>query len=104
MCKLIFATALALTFTVFAYCAAFTESTDTSGFTHLNADGSFGPYETTDSPTIVDRGSYVQSGEIWETFIDQYGNGYYLDLGPAPQVSPQSPARSDHCADAGTCI
>jgi hypothetical protein len=71
--------------------AAFAESAvDTSGFTALNADGSFGPYETVDQPVFSDRGGYIQASERWERFSDQYGNGYYLDLGPAPQAQPQA--------------
>ena len=60
---------------------AYASTIDTSGFTSQNADGSYGPYETGDMPLLVDQGGYVQSGEIWESYLDQYGNVYYLDLG-----------------------
>ena len=83
--KIIVAIAMAIALIMTAAVAAIAESMDTAGFTSLNADGSFGPYETLEQPTLADQGSYTQSGELWKTLIDQYDNGYYLDLGPAPQ-------------------
>jgi uncharacterized protein YkwD len=63
---------------------------DTSGFAQMNADGSYGPYATFDQPVLADQGNYVQAGERWESYLDQYGNGYWLDLGASiePQASP----------------
>jgi uncharacterized protein YkwD len=84
--KIFLAVAMALALITPAGSAAFAESIDTSGFTVQNADGSYGPYQTQDLPVLSDRGGYTQSGEIWRTLADQFGNGYYLDLGPAPQV------------------
>lgn len=90
MTKLALAIAVALSFTTAAGSAALAESIDTSGFSATNSDGSFGPYETPESPALRDLGRYPQSGELWETFVDQFGNAYYLDVGPAPQAQPEA--------------
>jgi uncharacterized protein YkwD len=84
--KFLFAIAFALASfgAAFVIVSADTPTVDTSGFTVQNDDGTFGPYSTPDMPVLTDRGGYVQSGEGIESFSDQYGNDYWLDMGVVP--------------------
>lgn len=75
-----------------------TGSPDGSGFQATNPGGGYGPYATPDPPQLTDMGTYVQNGELFDHQVDQYGNDYYSDLGPAPPGSAPSPPIAQHPA------
>jgi hypothetical protein len=66
-------------------------SSGAGGFQSPNPVGGYGPYATPSPPQLSDRGTYVQAGELFHHQVDQYGNDYYTDLGPAPAGAVSAP-------------
>ena len=68
---------------------------DTSGgFYVANWFGGYGPYATADPPQLSDAGTYADGGRLIHKQVDQYGNPYYTDVGPASSSSSPAPTAS----------
>jgi hypothetical protein len=48
----------------------------------------YGPYATTEPPTLTVQGRYSENGQIIEKTVDQFGNPYYNTVGNAPTSVP----------------